>query len=299
MDPEDRDSLSKIRLVAVDLDGTLLREGGIASRLTRSTVRAAAKSGVHIILATGRTCQTAISLARSLGLQDPIISANGAHVMSSPSGEDWQVIPVPADVWPGLVELLDGLGARFETHVKGGSFMEARFTRKTKPRAKSLGDALRRWLSPARRGRARIVADGASVKLAGQALKAFVHGPSEVVQKIIAAGEAAFPGRLHYVITVTATRESVLEIQDVSVSKGQALALVAERLGMAMDETAALGDGDNDVEMLEAAGIGVAMANASPKLAMVADRFTLSCDEDGVAHFLKEVMAARATTSEQ
>lgn len=293
-DCAEAERLSRIRLIAVDLDGTLLREGGVVSAATMKAVRAAVRSGLHIVMATGRTCQTPVTLSRRFHLNEPIISANGAHVMSGPAGEDWQHIPVPADVWPGLVDMLNSLGACFEVHVKGASLIEERFAAQAKRRpAKSFGEALRRWFSPSRHGRANVVANGTSANLAGRAVKAFVHGPSEVVEKLIRAGEEAFPRRLHYVTTITATRESVLEIQDASVSKGQALFLVAERLGFSMDETAAIGDGDNDVEMLQVAGLGVAMANASPRLTMVADRFTLSCDDDGVAEFLKEVMAAR------
>ena len=98
---------------------------------------------------------------------------------------------------------------------------------------------------------------------------------------------------MRYITTRTSEGDALLEIQDVSVNKGQSLGLVAEKLGLSMDQVAALGDGDNDVEMLEAAGLGVAMANSSPRLTMCADRFALSCDQDGVGHFLEEILKAQ------
>jgi hypothetical protein len=110
---------------------------------------------------------------------------------------------------------------------------------------------------------------------------------------VASACESAFPGRLRYVTTFTTHGAALLEIQDSSVNKGQALSLVSERLGVALEETAAVGDGDNDVELLKAFGLSVAMANASPKLAMAAERFTFSCEADGAGHFLREVLEAR------
>ena len=285
MDSEERDVLSRIRLVATDLDGTLLRRDGTVSPYTRSMIRKAARAGIKLVLATGRTSATAEEIGRLLGLGGPFICSNGAHVLSIAAREDWQFIPIPADVLPGILAILRGLGVRFEAAVKGAVVFEGRV---------SVRRPLIEMLRARIRGTQRVIPVGGTEKLAGKVVKVFTGATADLVSKVTSAGEEAFPGRLRYITTTTSSGQSILEIQDASVNKGQALGLVAERLGLSMDETAAIGDGDNDVEMLEAAGLGVAMANASPKLTMAADRFALSCEQDGVGYFLKELLEAQS-----
>ncbi|MEX0974304.1 MAG: Cof-type HAD-IIB family hydrolase [Bacillota bacterium] len=285
MDSEERKALSRIRLVAMDLDGTLLRRDGTVSPYTRSMVRKASRAGIEMVLATGRTSATAERLGRLLGLGGPFICSNGAHVLSIAPRADWQFIPIPADVLPGILAVLRGFGVRFEAAVKGAVVFEGQV---------SVRRPLLEMLRARIHGTQRIIPVGGTEKLAGKVVKVFTGATADLVSKVTSAGEEAFPGRLRYITTTTSSGQSILEIQDASVNKGQALGLVAERLGLSMDETAAIGDGDNDVEMLEAAGLGVAMANASPKLTMAADRFALSCEQDGVGYFLKELLEAQS-----
>ncbi len=291
MDPEEKMSLSRIKLVAMDLDGTLVRRDGSVSRFTRNMVRKASKAGIKMVLATGRTSATAEHLGRWLGIPGPFICANGAHVLSIDPREDWQFIPMAADVLPGILGIFRELGLSFECAAKGTVIFEKQFYKLHK-RPFNLGRALRNLVAGRISASVEVVEDGGTEKLAGRIAKVFTGATPEIVEKVTAAGEAAFPGRLRYVTTITTHGDALLEVMDISVNKGQALGLVAEKLGLSMDETAAIGDGDNDVEMLQAAGLGVAMANASPKLTMAADRFTLSCEEDGVGWFLKELVEA-------
>ena len=94
---------------------------------------------------------------------------------------------------------------------------------------------------------------------------------------------ASFPA-----IKTTASTWNNLEFNIASAHKGNALKRFAEHLGLTLDSCMALGDGMNDLTMIEAAGLGVAMANAHPLVLAAADRVTLSNDEDGVAQAISE-----------
>lgn len=270
-------------MVAMDLDGTLLTRDNGVSRFNAAMVRKATRAGIKIVLATGRTSATAERVGRRLGLPGPFICANGAHVLSIQPREDWQFTPISAEVLPGLLGILRRMEVKFEAAVRGGVVFE-RQNYRPKPFFQEIRARMRSHY--------RIIEEGTET-LAGQVAKVFTAATAGLLEQVQAVGEAQFPGRLRYITTITSERTTLLEIQDASVNKGQALGLVAEKFGLAMNEVAAMGDGDNDVEMLEAAGMGVAMANASPKLAMVADRFALACSEDGVGHFLMELLQAR------
>ena len=294
---DEAEALARIRLVAFDLDGTLVRRDGTCSLFTRRVVRRARKSGVHVILATGRTLGAPARLSRYLGLKEPLICSNGAHVVSGPPRADWQFIPIPPDVLPGLVGIIREAGVPFECHVKGKAKVERRFLGSLRSGRWSLRRAALGLLGARLSTSAQVIEDGSSEKLAGQAVKLVVSASKGVAREVASECSSAFPGRVRCVTTVTTYGDALLEIMDSSVNKGQALALVAERLGVPMEECAAVGDGDNDVEMLQSCRVGVAVANASPRLSLAADRFTVSCDQDGAARFLAEVIDALERSS--
>ena len=108
-----------------------------------------------------------------------------------------------------------------------------------------------------------------------------------VTNAIIKAVNEQFPD-----IKVTASTWNNLEFNIATAHKGNALKRFAEHLGLTLDNCMALGDGMNDLSMIQAAGLGVAMANAHPRVLAAADQVTLSNDEDGVAHAIRKVLAA-------
>ena len=89
---------------------------------------------------------------------------------------------------------------------------------------------------------------------------------------------------------ITHALDCNLEINSPKAGKGNALQALASHLGLSMDQVMVFGDGNNDISMLKAAGCGVAMANAMPEVKAVADRVTLSCDEEGVAAAIEELL---------
>ena len=103
-------------------------------------------------------------------------------------------------------------------------------------------------------------------------------------------GDPAAPGQWRVIFSRTAlATTAAIEVLHPSVSKGRALDVLCRRFGIGPERVLAFGDNVNDVEMLEFAGLGVAMANGSPEALAVADRITASNDEDGIAVMLEEL----------
>lgn len=289
---DETEALRRIRLVAVDLDGTLLNSKGGPSWHTRTVVRKASKYGVSVAIASGRSSFNTSRIAWWVGARGPQIAVNGAHVLSPNARHDWQFIPMQADALKTLLSMLRRIGATFEATLRGRVAVERPLVPGRRARPPGLR-VLSGFLGLTVAAPVTVLPEGAVDDLAGEVAKIYTDAPPDKVKVVMEAVERDFGGVLRSVITRTHAGETLLEIMDASVNKGQALLMAGERLGLAREEIAAIGDGNNDVEMIEAAGVGVAMANAAPRLAHAADCFTLSCDDDGVAHFLEQVYRAK------
>ena len=110
-----------------------------------------------------------------------------------------------------------------------------------------------------------------------QKLQLFVKDPS-CRPAVMAELERRFPG-----IAASTSLANNIELNDAAANKGDAVRALASHLGLSMAQTISFGDGSNDLSMIRACGLGVAMANACPAVLAAADRVTASCDEDGVA----------------
>jgi Cof subfamily protein (haloacid dehalogenase superfamily) len=280
--------MSKIKMVAVDLDGTLLRRGGFPSLRTKRAVRAASRKGISVVLATGRSSSTALRVAKTLRLDAPIIACNGAHILSSFPRQDLAIIPIEPSAYLRVIEILRKEGLKFNVHLKGAVAREKQFSSKRRHVAAGFIYSIK--------GIAYddiiVLENGSYEELAGKTLKVFLEGSQEFIFQLEQYLREILGDKLKLVQTIDSHGGNLLEIQDSTVDKGNAIHVVASMLGFEKEQIAALGDGDNDVGMISAAGLGIAMANASPKLAMTAKYFTLSCQRDGVAYFLEELVRA-------
>ena len=124
--------------------------------------------------------------------------------------------------------------------------------------------------------------------LSSPCTKLVAMDPPEVIARLRPLAEARFGAQLY----VTQTSRHLLEFHHPTVSKGAGLAEVARTLGMRPEQVVAFGDSHNDLEMLQFAGLGVAMGNASAELKAVAGLVAPSNDEDGIAHVLQRVLSA-------
>jgi Cof subfamily protein (haloacid dehalogenase superfamily) len=284
-----------VRLVAIDVDGTLLP--GFGKALTPRTGRAleaAQKAGITVALATGRRTDFATPLLRGLKLRAdmPLIASNGA-VLRTLGGDSLDRCLFPAEVARGLCGLLRPFGALVFTFDRPGGrevvLEDLETARQQIPQwveANRDAIAVVKPLEDAFGNGEDLIQGMASGRLSQmrEAEKAFKASP--------------WADSCEYAQTIYPERDmSILDLLPPGVSKGAALKRLAARLGMAREETMAIGDNWNDVDMLEWAGEGVLMGNAVAELRSMAETrgwlLAPSNVEDGVAVVLEAAIARR------
>ena len=269
----------KYKLAAADLDGTLLDKSSRITDATVAAVKAAEEAGLIFTICTGRAQSTVVmGYIGRLGLACPVITYNGAMLIK-PDGEI---------VYRRDLEDADAVEA-YEAGTERGTDMivwsdnrlyfskmtpETAFYRTFYPHADlTVIGAPNEIYDIVKRGITKII---------------YVSSP-ELTDDNQRFTDERFAGR----IVGFRSSPNYIELVHKDVSKGEALMRLAEYYGIPRELTAAFGDEKNDIPMIEAAGLGVAMANAVPELKAVADYVTLSNAEDGVAAALYEMIADR------
>ena len=287
---------SPVRLVAIDMDGTLLPSfTQTVSRRNAQALQAAEEAGVVIAIATGRRAAYAAPMLQGLGLraQTPLIASNGA-VIQTVGGELITSCHMQACVARGLCGLLRRFGTVVFTFDRPG---RGELALEDLDRAQG---RLALWVEANRhaievvRPLELALADGAD-PIQGMV----AGGVSNMKQAEEALKASEWGDRCDYARTEYPARDlSILDLVPRGVSKGSALEQLAARLGVARSQTMAIGDNWNDLPMLEWAGRGVVMANAAPELRALAKmrgwKQAPRNDEDGVAAVLETVLAKMA-----
>jgi Cof subfamily protein (haloacid dehalogenase superfamily) len=260
------------RLLAIDLDGTLLDPNGLVRPVVRDAIATVREGGVTVVLATGRSPMGAERVCLELGLTGPQISMNGAMFGSPTTGEvEWARTLEPDEVrshlefaraWglsPTLC-LLDG----FAVELAAGATLPTdlpHFVVQSKLRVEPTLDS---------------VAGDAVIRTY------FPTGP-DIHTTVVRALQARFGATA----SVVWADNLGVELLRRGTHKGRALAIVARSMGIAREETAAIGDGPNDLEMLRVAGISAAMRNAPPNVSFEATFVVPTSAEDGVVDALR------------
>lgn len=256
------------RLVALDVDGTLLDSSHRLTPGVRDAIHSAQRRGVTVCLATGKLLVSVTYLLDELHLDGLQITCNGAALMRVESG-------LPAESWP-LSHAQAALAASAIRELAPDMAI-AWYTSDTiytdAPHG-LLDEVLASYQEPPLRHVRRL--DG---ELPAP-LKLLVTGD----QRHLLTLRDQLSERIGSALTVSRTTADFVEVMAPAVSKGAALHALARRLGIAHGDIAAIGDGENDISLLQAAGMGIAMGNAMPALLQHAAYTTRSNDDDGVAH---------------
>lgn len=264
------------RLIAVDIDGTLLGADKLVSGRTRAAVAAIQELGVHVVVATGRPLRTALPVAEQIGATRTVVAYNGAAMWH---GGRFQVVKELApDATRETLRRLRRVapGATLALEAPDGWFLDGR-----------AGSA------PAPGGNAAHLFRGGPPTAVGP-LEGFLgSGPI----KLLAVTDDAHPSQLaaglsDLEVYTTWSLPFLLEVHHREVDKRAALERLCEELGIERAEVAAFGDQHNDSGMLAWAGLGVAMGNAEAEAMAAADLLTLSNVEDGVAVVLESWLRA-------
>ncbi|MBP8673252.1 MAG: HAD family phosphatase [Synergistales bacterium] len=267
-----------LKLIAIDLDGTLLNSENAISPRTETAIRRAAESGIVVTIATGRMYRSALAIAQKLGLDVPLITYNGALVRSV-SGKTYYHRPIPESLAHRVMELFKGMGWYIQTYLD-----DTLYVRSLDEKAKAYATIAGVEAIPL--GDALYTLEGEPTKMLG------IADSPEEAGAMCESLKADFGTKLFIAIS-QAPNATYVEICHPEVSKGKALAMLAQNLSIKKEEIMAIGDSGNDVSLLDAAGIPVAMANARSEVKERAQIITKSNDEDGVALIIESALEAR------
>jgi hypothetical protein len=266
-----------IRLVAIDLDGTLLDSHWRVPEANQLAIGRAVQAGVHVVLVTGRRFDFTRSITEQLPAQLALIVNNGA-LIKSPAGVTLARRLLPRDTARLILEATRD--SRSSTAVV--------FDR---PQAKQVVFEHLDWNDPGRhdyfeRNRP-FLAEICPLEncLTDDPIQVMYTGPFEQMRRVLSRLRTVdFRGDFAVTATEYPQRDfSIVDVLHRDCSKGNALAEWAAALGVARDEIMAIGDNLNDREMLEFAGLAVVMENAVPELKSTGWPVTLGNDEGGVA----------------
>ena len=279
--PEGSAPLTRPRVVATDLDGTLVRSDGTVSERTRAVVRRLGDAGIHVVLVTARPPRWLPSLADLAGEHGTAVILNGAAVYEFATGTLEQVHGFERAAAAALVDDLRAAipGVAFVLERVDGPVYDPGFV-STHPVPDD----------------ARNVDVATTLRASGDPRD---DGPGAVVGKILARHDDLGHDELYARVTDVVGDRAILaysgahalaELSAPGVTKAAGLARWCAAHGVAAADVWAFGDMPNDVPMLAWAGRGVAVANAHPAVLAAADARTASNDDDGVATYLEQLL---------
>lgn len=265
-----------IRLIATDLDDTLLNAQSDINPRVLSALRAAMAAGCGVTLCSGRMLEAMLPLAERIGVNAPMLLYNGAMAYDVATGETLFAQRLPFETALGIVELSERMGCYIQAYPGMGYYCRKvteytrRYANSIRVEATPVGKPLSEWMR----------------ENPSDMQKLLLIDTPEGADQAQAKLRAAYPTGAGFL----KSKPQYIEITPEGVDKGRSLLRLAELLGLQADEVMAFGDGQNDISMIKAAGTGVCMANGCPESRAAADRIAPSNLEDGVAVVIEEYL---------
>ena len=274
--------MPEIRLIALDLDNTLLNSEKQLSEENRRTLFRASEEGITVVPATGRFFDGIPDCVRTLPFLRYAITINGACVTDLVRKHVVSKAEIPVSRAIAIMEYLDRIPVIYDCYMDNWGWMTAALQDQAElfapsPHYVKMLKELRTPVPELKEHLRKVGHDVQKIQMFFRDLA--LRGETESYLK------DHFPD-----ISITSAVVNNLEINDRYATKGNALLALASYLGIDPAETMAFGDDLNDVSMLKAAGIGVAMGNASDPVKAAAGKVTASCDEDGVSAAIQTVV---------
>ncbi len=267
-----------MRLVASDLDGTIVRRDGTMSPRTLAALAACEDSGVDVVFVTGRPPRWMPPVAAATGHRGIAVCGNGALVYDLGAEQVVDIRALSAQAVLAATRALRAVlpDAVFALETMSGYRREPGFM----PHHSAAREALAGTIEE-------LLADDPVV------LKVLCRDETSTADPMLALARAALVGIAEPVHSDG--RSSLVEVAALGVSKASTLAMLAQERGIAPSDVVAFGDMPNDVPMLHWAGRGYAMADGHPEAIAAADDVAPPCAEDGVAQVLETLLAALGT----
>ncbi len=238
-----------IKLIALDMDGTLLNDAGEVSQENRDTIKEAQNSGIHVIVSTGRSLLTCIDYVKALELSSYLITGNGSEIWD----QNGELVERTA-VDPGHIQWLTDLARKYQTKT---------------------------WAAATNRVWKREMPD--DIEKHTWLKFGFEIQEDDIRNTIL--------GHLHargQFFEISNSSPINIEVNARGVNKARGIDRVCSRLGLSMSQVMAIGDSLNDMSMIKAAGLGVAMGNAQEIVKDSANWVTFSNNDNGVAHAIEK-----------
>lgn len=265
----------KIECIALDMDRTTLNAEGKLSAENKKALLEAIDKGVHVVIASGRSFSALPEDVMALKGIEYAITCNGAEVYYIPEKKRMKGYYLSEQAVTAIMEITKNMPVTYEAFIRGQAYADMKY----------INDPVRFGATPAavtyvRRTRTMV-----------QDIRAFILEHSKELNSMdIIVNHSEMKNLVWKLleeqvedIYITSSIAQLIEISDKNAGKHSGLKFVARHLGISQDKTAAFGDADNDVDMLKAAGIGIAVANGSEKCLAAADMVVGHHDADGVA----------------
>lgn len=271
------------RLLAFDLDGTLLNRNGTLSDENREALEKAIEKGVKICIATGRAFHTIPKELLDFPGITYAITNNGAAVYKIEEREQIYSLVLEADSVEEVLEITKEYPAVYEAFIKGTAYAEEKYVK----------DPVRFGATPA------AVHYVQTTRTMVKDMPHFILEHKEELDSldIVVCSDQIKEQVMTTLrekiakIYVTSSVKQLVEVSHRDGGKGNGLRFLGKHLGYEKEEIIAFGDAENDIDLLKAAGTGIAMGNASDALKEVADLITTHHNENGVAYALRELLA--------
>jgi Cof subfamily protein (haloacid dehalogenase superfamily) len=275
--------MSAVRLLALDLDDTLLRSDLTISYQTRNAIKKAEAAGVIVVLASGRIPAAMNQFAGLLGMHKKtgyLICNNGTLIQESHTGKIVYEIRMDAKTALTAFDLADAEGFPVQIYEDDIMYV-SRHNEYTGYDQKLTG--LRQ-----------VVVENFRAMVGGGCHKLLIPGDP----KLLIPLESILRTYLGDSVTIFTSKPYFLEILPANTNKGSALEKVAELLGINQEDVVAIGDSMNDEAMLRWAGMGIAMANGDERIKNIADLVTSrDNDDDGVAEVIEKYILSKTAVS--
>ncbi|GFH40761.1 Cof-type HAD-IIB family hydrolase [Lactococcus insecticola] len=287
-----------IKLIATDMDGTLLNDEMELSAENITAIKQAQNAGMTVIVATGRSVEEARPILQDAGINVPIITSNGAQIFDK-DGKNTFTVGLDTVKLKTAMAILRQHEIYFELFTDKGGYTENKADRLA-----SVAHWLKSTSPDLTEDEALVIAKSHMATLPIKAAENFdeivarqaagdlsvlkIFAMAQIGDKNLARARQELdklPG-----LAVTSSGSNNIEINHIDAQKGKSLEKVADRLGISLSDVAALGDNFNDISMLERVGASIAMANAEPAVKKIAKYQTLKNTENGVAHAIDKLI---------
>ena len=260
----------KYKMIAVDLDDTLLAGDLNISTINRQAISHAVSMGVKVTISTGRMFRSTMPYVQQLNLDVPVITYQGALIKNAISNEVVLARSLPLDISLEIIEESRKHGVYIQVYIGDDYYFD-----------KHNGYSQMYYhLSGIEGKEVKRLEDFLDV----EPLKVLIMDSPETISYLTGHYADMFRGKAE----ITISKSNYLEFTNIQASKGSALEYLAQSLGIKREEVIAIGDGYNDISMIKYAGLGVAMSNAPEDVKKYADFITYSNDDDGVAYVIKK-----------